>query len=337
MPPSAKAHPATHVRSSSASSCNQPNKRALTITEYIALIRQAESRLAVAGHTTVSDRAHILCGIYYGTTSSLDYSVEHSYLRNAAFQIYTAHSPTSGSDPLPVNEIGCGLFLSLQKSQDVGGVDMGHILIGIDARMSWTSRIPEMPLTGASGVEVTTWVGDLGGATARLALDRIKNPTATADRYFRGTDYGAPSNLEGDVAAYLVADDPASDSVSAPNMPTDSIADALTYYFAHLHYPSHYRRFLELQGGIFSGHSMTNRPAVQTSVATKLSAFGKRYLQQYTSSPNRHYTEAEQKAAEAGLDRASQEVARKFLDWLLAQTIAKSPAHHHRKRRAQGK
>jgi hypothetical protein len=83
-----------------------------------------------------------------------------------------------------VAEIGCGLFLSLQQSQDVEGVDMGHILIGLDARMSWSSRVPNIPAHGATGVGITTWVGDLGGATARLAVDRTKNPSSARINIF---------------------------------------------------------------------------------------------------------------------------------------------------------
>jgi hypothetical protein len=229
-----------------------------------------------------------------------------------------------------VAEIGCGLFLSLQQSQDVEGVDMGHILIGLDARMSWSSRVPNIPAHGATGVEITTWVGDLGGATARLALDRTKNPSSSADKYFRGTDYGAPSNLEGDIGAYLVAD-AGSDSVSEPLIPSDSIAAAIVYYFASHNYPTHYRRFLELQGGIFSGTSLTNRATVQQSIANRLAAFGKRYLQQHLFNRGDQYSPAQQRMAEEGLGPASQVIAAKFVDWLLVRSTAS--AHPHRRHR----
>src|SRR5262249_725906 len=155
------------------------------------------------GHTEVEERLHILSSIYYGTERSLDYKVEKSQTRNIAFQGYLARGYTESDDPRSC--LGCGLFLSLQRNQDVGGIDMGRMIIGMNARMRFLSREVDYPGHGATGLEITTWVGDLGGAAARLALDRVTNPRASAARYFRGTGYGAPSNLEGDVAAYVIA------------------------------------------------------------------------------------------------------------------------------------
>jgi hypothetical protein len=299
-------HPAAH-------GCNEPVRKAQTLKEYAALVDTAETNLIRTGHRSVGERVHLLTGIYYGTPASLDFATEHSVLRNVAFQIFTAHSPTDARSSFPIADIGCGTFRSLQISQDVGGVDMGHVMIGLDARMSWTSRVPAMPTQGASGVQITTWVGDLGGATARLALDRVSNAAATPDRYFRGTDFGAPSNLEGDVAAYLVAD-AGSSVVSEPTFPKDSIAAAVLSYFTEIHKDVHYRHFLEMLGGVFSGNTLTNRASVEQEIAQRLAAFGKRYLQNYL---REHKREKEEPAATLRLDAAARDVTTRFVNWLL--------------------
>src|SRR5205823_15047379 len=52
-----------------------------------------------------------------------------------------------------------------------------------------------------------TWLGDLGGGTANLAFQRVRNPRTSVGVVFnnRGSDYGVSDNLEGDIGAYLVA------------------------------------------------------------------------------------------------------------------------------------
>jgi hypothetical protein len=156
--------------------------------------------LIAAGRSDVDDRIRTLSRVYYGTPWSVDHDAEQSGVRDRAFQIYTAR-PGAGDDPRQA--LGPSLFAALKASQDAGNLDMGHVLIGLDARSSWTSRRVPIPTQGGSGLEITTWVGDLGGATARLALDRTHDPRARAERYLRGTDYGAASNLAGDIAAYV--------------------------------------------------------------------------------------------------------------------------------------
>jgi hypothetical protein len=158
----------------------------------------------------------MLTSIYYGAGWSLDFKVEHSRGRNLLFEQFLARSFTASDDPQPL--IGPKLFNELQRGQDAGGVDMGHLLIGLDARMRSASRDGTIMATQASGLELVTWVGDLGGGAARLAFDEGKGH-GSVNRYFSGTDFGANSNLEGDIAAYVIGSIGAADAILAMHLP----------------------------------------------------------------------------------------------------------------------
>src|SRR6266511_2092022 len=76
---------------------------------------------------------------------------------------------------------------------------------------------------------------DLGGAAGRLGRDRVKVPSTPVRKYFtgrRGVDYGADSNLEGDVAAYIVASGASTTSLQRFGVPPGAlIADAIGAFF----------------------------------------------------------------------------------------------------------
>jgi hypothetical protein len=106
---------------------------ALTKREYTALLRKAEEQLISHGVSDLEERIHILTGIYYGTPWCLDFKVEYSRGRNFLFERFLGKSFDASDDARPL--IGVDLFHKLQSAQDSGGVDMGHLLIGLDARM----------------------------------------------------------------------------------------------------------------------------------------------------------------------------------------------------------
>ena len=290
---------------------------ARTVSAYITLVREAESRLIAAGMSSIDDRIQVLSGIYYGTDWSLDYDVEKSQMRNTAFQLYTARAGP-GTDPRPV--LGTSLFNALKRSQDVAvpgipDVDIGHIIIGMNARSSWTPRNVSVPSQGATGLEITTWVGDLGGAAAQLARDRLRTPSAPATRYFpgaSGTDYGADSNLEGDIASYLAGAPAAATSLQALTVPAGgTIADALAVYFGARRAPTdRATRFLQMTGGTFSGACLANRASLESAYAAKFEAFGRWYA-------GTRYGAGTVAATVSVLPGAAAAVAHEFVNWLL--------------------
>ncbi len=226
--------------------CREPVRKVASHAAYVDLLRAADAALVKCGRTSLEDRLHMLSGIYYGTPWSRDFDVEKSTVRNAAFQGFLARTYGNADDPRSC--LGCGLFLSLKRSQDVAGVDMGHVLIGLNARMRFASREVSVPSTSSTGLDITTWVGDLAGASARVALDRVKAPKTSATRYFGGTDYGATSNLEGDLGAFLLAG--GSGGIAAPLIPAGgSVADPFKRFFVDgIGRKDRCRQFLLLQG-----------------------------------------------------------------------------------------
>src|SRR5262245_5206186 len=57
--------------------CREPIRSARTLREYISLLDAAERNLIRTGHSSLAERIHLLTGIYYGTTASLDFKVMH--------------------------------------------------------------------------------------------------------------------------------------------------------------------------------------------------------------------------------------------------------------------
>jgi len=198
---------------------------------------------------------------------------------------------------------------------------MGHVMIGLNARMRRGSRDLVFPGTGSTGLEITTWVGDLAGASARLALDRVGAAGTPPRKYFSGTDYGAPSNLEGDVAAYLVGAGSAASRVAPPAIPsTGLVATALENFFVKkAGFAGRCRSFLILQGATFAGTTLTNRTAVNTRMADKLEAFGRLYMVNFLrrSGKGPAIIARTTMAAMPLLRKAAEDVAGVFLDKLV--------------------
>lgn len=294
--------------------------------KFLRLLRRAEERLIDAGYTRTEDRAWILTGIYYGTPWCLDVvdtkrHASSAFLgelkgvaRSELFQEYTNHSG-EGPDPRPI--LGSGLFASLQRSQDVSGVDCGHLLIGLYARTNAGAR--DIPVTGheATGLEVVTWVGDLGGAAAVTAWDRVSNARVLAAEHFKGTDFGADSNLEGDVAAYVVAAPSTGKAPAAPRWPASGlVSDALAAYFLESGRRGRCKRFLEMQGATFAGQEIANLRQVRNDLLRKIKDFAGKYLL-YRGLGSVELMRAKQ--AWKFVDKASADVTDRFLAWLKAR------------------
>jgi len=256
--------------------------KAANFAAVVALITRAEALLRTAGQTTPEQRATTLRGIYYGTTWSLDYDVESkrspagALIRNAGFVTYTGgHVP---ADPRPAFG-STTLLRDLKDSQSMRdgtrSVDIGHLLIGLDTRasMARTHVFPE----GGTGLEVVTWLGDLGGGAANLARRRARAPSTSVEYVFHNSssDYGVTDNLEGDIAAYVVAAGGTTGGV--PSYGHGTVADAVKAYLIPATSPTWKSRasaFATAIGGVVSGKTIANSAAVAASLATKLADFG---------------------------------------------------------------
>lgn len=258
---------------------------AKTFAAVVDLIRKAEALLEKkAGQTDPADRAVTLRGIYYGTLWSLDYKVESkrsvpgANIRNLGFITYTGgHVP---ADPRPALT-GTTLFDDLQASQSIhdrgAGIDVGHVMIGLETRNSWSLRNVPFPGQGGTGIEIVTWLGDLGGGAASLARKRVTAPSTSVQVIFNNTtsDYGVMDNLEGDAGGYLVG------CGSTPGGATTygtgkGVADVLAEYLpvtSAAQWGTRASRFATALGGTVGPSGITNVPAMTKSLADKLYDF----------------------------------------------------------------
>jgi hypothetical protein len=264
----------------------------------------------------------VLRGLYYGTEWSVDFGKERSVVRNVGFQVYTA----STTPPDPRRCLDCGLFEALKQSQDVTdrgrALDFGHLMIGLDARRSRVARSVPIPSQGGPGLAIATWLGDLGGGAAMLARRRVTVPTTPALTVFRGDDFGATSNLEGDAAAYLVARDTTISGGPSPLRfaPGQTLADALEAYLGSAGptpaWSTRCRAFLDALGGtIDAGGTFRNRPVLITRLAEQIESFGCWYLINRLRQKEQ-LNLAGLRAAASHLKGASREVAQVFVDAL---------------------
>ena len=319
--------------------CATPYKKATSFRELIDLVRAAESKLSAAGIATPKDQIHALRGIYYGTTWSHDYAVETSVTRNEGFQRFTRPSmDPAKSVPSDVRSVlDCHLFEALQESQDMvdpGGrqIDFGHLIIGLDARSdpSFSSNISyPVPLPmgmgtygvplGGTGTELVTWLGDLGGGAANLAIQRVSAPGTSASAVFTGSDYGGSINLEGDVAASVVATASPS-TLTAPDIKpgkrlSDALADFLLPSASGTAWKDRASTFLSINGGIFDASgALTNRTALISAFTAKIRTFACNYLASRVK--DKHVTLNVATGAGKHINGAAQEVATAFIDAL---------------------
>jgi hypothetical protein len=191
------------------------SKKAVNFKTLIELVKQAEEMLIQNGQNDMGTRINTIRGIYYGTLWSMDYRSEQSTNRNSAFTVYTGSTVEFDAREVLKCTENCKsqLFESLIASPEVfentyKAVDFGHLIIGLDSRRSWRSKNVKILTQGGTGLELNTWVGDLGGGTGTLSKQRITNPKKRAKTIFLDKhSYGAMANLEGDIAAYVVGMD----------------------------------------------------------------------------------------------------------------------------------
>jgi hypothetical protein len=286
--------PAPPAKSAAGGTCTTTFTKQTSAGGYLDLIRAAESRMTAAGIPDVKDQIKILRGLYYGTPWSRDFGKEQSLSRVAGFQAFTLSGVKYPRDPVSI--LDCGLYGALQRSQDVSAhgvpLDVGHLLIGLDAREATVAGVSvpsfSFPGFGGSGLDIVTWLGDLGGGAASLARDRVlRSPTQPASTKFVGGDYGGSSNLEGDVAAFIVGRGGAMSVVAPVVPPGKGIADLLAAYMSPTtlggtaDWKSRATTFLTMCGGTFSASgALSNEPSMIEAFADQIESFACEYMRQ---------------------------------------------------------
>ena len=301
--------------------CPAKYSKATTFKELVKLVEEAETQLVNCGYKTIEERVHIIRGLYYGSTWSVDYDVEKSPVRNFAFN-YTYTVSSEPDDPR--NCLDCSLIDALKKSAEVSdgkkSFDFGHAIIGLDARRSFMARNMKIPTQGGTGLDIVTWLGDLGGGAGMLSIRRMTDPARKVTTVFSGSDFGGAFNLEGDIGAFLIARDTTTSDISKLDFTGKSyLWEALdTYLNASApgsEWNSRCQLFLTMLGGVFSGTTLTNRSSLEATLVAKIKDFGLWYL---VNRLRQSGTFSKKNALDASrhLVGASGEVAKVFLDIL---------------------
>lgn len=110
---------------------------------------------------------------------------------------------------------------SLQLDTRLGKVDIGHVMAGIDAKLSGFSKAQPKPLdepdkylkyiilqaaSKGESLDFATWAGDLGQAYAEYLVDRYVKKNASASLKTFTADKAPPDELLGDIHGYVAVE-----------------------------------------------------------------------------------------------------------------------------------
>jgi len=150
----------------------------------------------------------------------------------------------------------------------------------LDSRRSWRSINVKIPTQGGTGLELNTWVGDLGGGAGTLSKQRILNPKKRAKTiYMDKHSYGSMVNLEGDIAAYVVGmDEKKVNEIVDPIDNFSNIYEALQDYFDKK-WDKRTFYFMAMLGADVSGNVITyDKDELIQNCAEKFNDFARWYL-----------------------------------------------------------
>ncbi|WP_025142905.1 hypothetical protein [Pedobacter jeongneungensis] len=269
--------------------CNcKVHAKAKNFKELVALVKDAEDMLIQNELTDVGERINTLRGIYYGSLWSVDYTNEKSTSRNLAFTVYTGSNVKYDARIKLKCSISCkgNLFQALYISAEVydtpyKALDFGHLIIGLDSRRSWAARHAKILTQGGTGLELNTWVGDLGGGAGFLSNLRAGNSKRRAKSIFpvSGSSYGAMVNLEGDIGAYVAGmDEKQPDKIVDSTAHFTTIHEVLQDYFINK-WNNRAFYFMAMLGGKINNNEIKyEKETLVLDCADKIEDFAKWYL-----------------------------------------------------------
>jgi hypothetical protein len=261
------------------------SKPAASMSEYVALVRALED-----AHPGLSPREllTLLRTVYYGKPWSIDKTAEWKDVLPSAPAV---------DDPRKRAGSGPGsLYEALRQSRDIGGMEIGHVLTGLEAMID---PRPSVVLEGPAGlpigvamsnVEFATWGGDVGSVAAMRMADRMTDVDQRSPiEYFR--QYASSSDLEGDIDAFAIQSQvkdvrkalPA--SLGNPFLPRDDrVSDLLARFFlvqgpdALPERSRKYSSFIGQLGGTMRGGKITNRMKILERLAPRVQSFAQVFM-----------------------------------------------------------
>ncbi|WP_405868165.1 hypothetical protein OG407_49825 [Streptomyces sp. NBC_01515] len=300
-------------------------ERAHTIDEYLFLVRCLEARLGLTSAGDARTALSVLRQIYYG-------SAAWSRSRNWVWdRVITGHPWSPGTDPTAA--LHPRLMAALKHSQEVEGIDIGHILTGMDAMLApedvLFTKGPIGLRTNLANEEWATWAGDVGSAAAEWAWDAFMvrpNYGAFAAFFSR---YAGDADLSGDIDGFAIraglAASPSA-QLMRPLQLTGSLSSVLLQYFRITNGSlgaARARRiqdFAEAYGGVVVNRTLTNRAAVIARLRPSVEEFADYYLQWHLyKSPDTQQPPSGAPPLNVLLNAALDDMVPRFVNWLATQ------------------
>jgi hypothetical protein len=197
----------------------QTKTQVTTIEDFILFVEQVEKQYPSASAKEVASEIRQV----YFRTHDWEFMVDSHGISDAGADVDIRTEPNPIASRFDMNQIrpaNGGLILKTK----MGDVDIGHVMSGIDARLSGfpasisghtsPSELPEAmlkhdTLKKASGGDVrdfTTWAGDLGQAYAEYLLNRYVEGNASASLKALAAQKAPPSQMRGDIHGYIAVD-----------------------------------------------------------------------------------------------------------------------------------
>lgn len=200
--------------------------------------------------------------------------------------------PQSPDMPDPRSGGARGLYYALQQSTIIDGIDIGHVLTGMEAVLNPMQQV-ELEIPGPNYVvnmpntEFATWGGDLGSAAGQACADQDTQPPARADRdYFQ--DLASDADLLGDIDAFVMQRGARGSGGLAgmlqgtgPPASGTPVSEILRQFYLTSGTPmgrartNRYNEFASSIGGRISGRTITNRAQLAGPIAIRVASFAR--------------------------------------------------------------
>ncbi|MDB5250075.1 MAG: outer membrane protein OmpA [Segetibacter sp.] len=297
--------------------------RAANLDQYIFMVTCVQNRLHLTASADTRRLISVLRQIYYG-------NAPWSGSRNSVWNNVITDRPwNAGTDPSSL--LGSHLFNALQTSQVVEGVDIGHLLTGIDAMFNpHNVEIPFGPITSVTNIineEWATWAGDVGSSVGEWAIETMyAGRDQDLDTFF--SRFAGNSDLWGNIESFAIRlginGGTAAGQLGRAFVPGQTFSEILMNAFritssaAGRRNQSRVRDFVEAYGGITSSNAITNQPALVNRLKPAIREFAQLYSMDRllrrgyfgggSSQPTGSFIPY--------LDRGIDEMTQRFVNWL---------------------
>lgn len=254
--------------------------RAHNLDEYVFLVQAMEQRLNLTKPGDARAALSVLRQIYYGSAA---WSASRHWVWD---RVITRHPWSPGDDPTAA--VHPHLMNALKQSKEIEGVDIGHLLTGVDAMLAPGEVVVSGTYTNVGNEDWATWAGDVGSAAAEWAMAAWLDRATAADFSTFFDRYAGTPDLLGDIDAFALRAGENGGAPSAQRMRPIELAGPLSsvlrqYFRITGSAPgsAHLRRaetFVEAFGGVVVDRRITNRDALVARLRPPVEQFATLYV-----------------------------------------------------------